>query len=350
MTYFRKNIDEMAGYKPGEQPRMPRLVKLNTNENPYPVSPKARLALAEFAGDLRLYPDPVAKGCCMAAADFLNVSADWVIAGNGSDDILTMVMRAFVGEGDKVAFPEPSYSLYPVLADIQGGAQVPVPLTADFQLPENALELLEGAKLFLIPNPNAPTGNLFNREKLREICAGFDGIVLIDEAYADFAEAHCVALAEEFDNVIISRTLSKSFSLAGARFGFAVARPELIAGLMKVKDSYNVNGLTQVVAEAALRDVEYMEECRDRVIASRQRLTTAFRDLGMHVLESQTNFLFVNPIKCSAEHYFQTLRSQGIITRYFPAPATADYVRITIGTDEQMKELLEATVDILNAI
>lgn len=350
MSFFRENIASMKGYTPGEQPKVARLVKLNTNENPYPVSPKALKTLAEFGGDLRRYPDPLASGVRRAAAAFLGLEEENIIAGNGSDDILTIVMRAFVGEGDKVAFPEPSYSLYPVLANIQGGAQVPVPLTEGFQLPDNCLEILKGCKVFFVPNPNAPTGNLFCKNKLREICAGFDGVVLIDEAYADFARENCVDLIAEFDNVIISRTLSKSFSLAGCRLGFAASNPKLIEGLMKVKDSYNVNGLTQAVGEAALLDLDYMFKCRDRVIATREKTADELRKLGMEVLDSESNFLFVDPKSIAALDYFQALRDQNIVTRYFPAETTKRYIRITVGTDEEMNEFIEVTKNILNSL
>ena len=348
MTYFRSNIEAMKGYTPGEQPKVKRLVKLNTNENPFPVSPKAMKALQEFAGDLRRYPDPVASGVRKAAAAFVGLQEENIIAGNGSDDILTIVMRAFVGEGDKVAFPEPSYSLYPVLADIQGGSQVSIPLTEEFQLPENTVELLKGCKVFFVPNPNAPTGNLFDKAMLRKICAEFDGIVLVDEAYADFAAENCIDLIGEFDNVIVSRTLSKSFSLAGARLGFAASTTELIDGMMKVKDSYNINMLTQVVGEASLLDLDYMYECRDKIIATRAKTTEALKALGMNVLDSQSNFLFVEPIVIGAKEYFDKLREHNIITRYFPAETTKKYVRITIGTDEEMNEFVEVTKSIIS--
>ncbi len=347
MSYFRSNIDAMKGYAPGEQPKATRLVKLNTNENPYPFSPAARKALNEFSGDLRRYPDPVATGVRRAAAAFLGLKEENIIAGNGSDDILTIVMRAFIGEGEKVAFPEPSYSLYPVLAEIQGGCQVPIPLTEDFQLPENTLDLLQGCRVLFVPNPNAPTGNLFDKSMLREICAEFNGIVLIDEAYADFASENCVDLIAEFDNVIISRTLSKSFSLAGARLGFAAAQPQLIDGLMKVKDSYNVNALTQLVGEAALLDLDYMYECRDRVVATRSKTIKELIAMGMEVLPSESNFLFVDPKVIPAADYFQALRDRNIITRYFPAPTTARFVRISIGTEEEMAEFVEVTKEII---
>ncbi len=341
MTYFRKNIEEMSGYTPGEQAPIERLIKLNTNENPYPMSPKALAALHNFDADLRRYPDPVANGVRDAAAKFVGLKRENIIAGNGSDDILTIVMRSFVGENDKVAYPEPSYSLYPVLANLQGGEKVSLPLTEDFQLPDNCLEVLEGCKLFLIPNPNAPTGNKFCKDKIRHICENFKGIVLIDEAYADFSSENCIDFIEQFDNVIVSRTLSKSFSLASARLGFAAAQPQLIEGMMKVKDSYNVNGLTQLVGEAALLDLDYMHECRDKVLITRERVKKELEDLGMEVLPSETNFLFIEPKVISASELFECLKKKNIFVRYFSAPITAKYIRISIGTDEEMDIMMD---------
>ncbi len=344
MNTVRQAIAAIAGYVPGEQPRDRTYIKLNTNENPYPPSPAVAAALADFEpGCLRLYPDPVADDLRRTAAGLAGLPGpEWVLVGNGSDDLLTIGVRTLVDQGGRLACFEPSYSLYPVLAGIQGADCLAVPLAADFGLPDDAGEQARGASLLFVARPNAPTGNSFPRAAVRRLCADFSGIVWIDEAYADFADDHCLGLVEECANVVVSRTFSKSYSLAGLRLGLAYANPALVAEMMKVKDSYNVNGLTQRLGLAALRDQAYMLANVERLRATRQSTAVALAGLGFAVLPSQANFLFCRP-PMGGESYFRALRDGGILVRHFPGPRTGDHVRITIGSEDEMAALLAFT-------
>jgi len=342
MTYFREHIMQMAGYTPGEQPFRPDgWIKLNTNENPYPPSPKVKEALLCLSADeLRFYPNPTASSLLEVIAGYLGLKKENVIAGNGSDDILTIAIRAFVGEGETLACPDPTYSLYPELSDIQGAVCRKIPLNSDFSLPCNFAEQAQGAKLILIPRPNAPVGTLFPLEAMHKICAEFDGVVLIDEAYADFAEDNCISFVEKYDNVIVSRTLSKSYSLANIRFGFALAPEKLISGMMKVKDSYNVNGITQKIALAALEDRLYFEKTVGKIKTTRERIKNELTKMNFQVCESGANFLFAAPPAKNASELYSALKENGILVRYFPGERTGDFLRITIGTDDEMNKLL----------
>ena len=342
-SYFRPEIDAMSGYVPGEQPKMENLCKLNTNENAFPPSPAVKEALASFDyGKLRRYPDPTADALRDRIAEEFGVARKNVIACNGSDDLLTMVFRSFTSPELAVACLHPTYSLYPELAKMQGAQVIPVALDAehDFALPENLLEQAQGANLLILTRPNAPTGKSFPLAAMREICRKFDGVVLFDEAYADFADDNCLELAKEFDNVIVSRTFSKSYALAGLRLGFAIGHEKLIEGLFKVKDSYNLDMLTQEIARAAFADQRYMKENAARIRATRGELAESLRALGFSVVPSQTNFLFAAPPDGDGQRCFLKLREAAVIVRYFSGPVTGRYVRITIGTPEEMARLL----------
>ncbi len=346
VSYFRPEIDNMTGYTPGEQPKVP-VIKLNTNENPYPPSPEVKKTLASFAYDrLRLYPDPLALEVRAEIAAMTGFSVDNIIAGNGSDDILTIVTRCFCDVRRPMVCFEPTYSLYPTLAGLQGAPCIRIQLTEDFEIPEDALSQARSANLFMIARPNAPTGNLFPKEKIEEICASFNGVVLIDEAYADFARNNCLDFVRKYPNVIVSRTFSKSRSLAGLRFGFAIAHEKIIEGMMKMKDSYNVPMLTQKLALASLWDRAYFENGVAKVKMTREALTLSLRELGFKVIPSETNFVFAAP-PTDAKNYFLDLKRRNILVRYFPAARTCAYVRITIGTPEEMTELLKVTRELL---
>lgn len=349
MNFVRTNIQAMGGYVPGEQPRDRQYTKLNTNENPYPPSPAVLEALHDFAFDrLRLYPDPVCTRLREKAAQLSGLdSPDWILCGNGSDDLLTMAVRTFVDQGAAMACFSPSYSLYPVLAEIQGADCIEIPLRTDFSIPDDYAELSRDASLFFVARPNAPTGNAFAVDKMRELCRTFNGVVWIDEAYADFADDNCLELVKEFENVVVSRTLSKSYSLAGIRLGLAYSRPETVAQMMKAKDSYNVSMLTQVAGLAALTDQAYMQSITKRVRKTRSRTAAELLAMGFEVLPSQSNFLFCRP-PIQAREYFGALREEGILVRYFSGERTRDYVRITIGTDAEMDQLLSTTAKILS--
>ncbi len=342
-TFFRENIEAMKGYTPGEQPqRIGGWIKLNTNENPYPPSPAVCEALQNIDfKQLRLYPDPVCCELRKTIADLYGYSDKNIMLGNGSDDILTIAVRSFVPEGGYIASPNPSYSLYPVLAGIQGAECINIPLESDFSMPANFAELAKKASLIIIPRPNAPTGTAFELEKMRNICREFRGIVMIDEAYADFADDNCVKFVKEFSNVIISRTLSKSYSLAGIRLGYVIASEEIIYGMMKVKDSYNVNMLTQKIALAALHDQKYLKQSVAQIREVRKYLTDALKIRNFTVIDSQGNFIFTAPPDKDGETLYQQLKEQGILVRYFPGKATSQYIRITIGTKSEIDQLLE---------
>jgi histidinol-phosphate aminotransferase len=348
--FFRSAIAAMDGYVPGEQPKDKQYVKLNTNENPYPPSPKVAAALKKISpADFRRYADPVSDALRETAAEVFGVTRAWILAGNGSDDILTIAVRSFVDQGGSIATLDPAYSLYPVLADIQGAKTVRVPLTGDYALPEDLLSKVNGADILFITRPNAPTGHLYPLYVIEEICEKFDGIVFIDEAYADFSEDNCLHLVRRFDNVIVSRSMSKSYALAGLRLGFAVATPTLIEGMMKVKDSYNINAVSQYLGAAALRDQDYLKKTVGRIIATRRRVFNALADLGFEVVPSDANFLFANPPACiTAKNLFERLREAGILVRYFAhAPNTREHVRVTIGTDDEMDKFLTATARVI---
>ena len=345
---IRNSIAEMSGYVPGEQPRDKRYIKLNTNENPYPPSPKVEAVLRGFdASRLRLYPDPVCTELRQVAGQLFGFGPEWVLCGNGSDDLLTIAVRTAVDQGGFLACPDPSYSLYPVLASIQGASCVTVPLDEQFGLSEDLLERTEGAALLFIARPNAPTGNAFPMADVERVCEAFPGIVWIDEAYVDFADDHCVDLVRRFDNVVVSRTLSKSYSLAAIRLGWAYANPDLISEMMKVKDSYNVNMLTQALATAALRDTEYMRVQAGRIRATRAWVSAELASLGFDVLPSSANFVFAAP-PCPAADLFRALQDRGVLVRYFDQARVNRYLRVTVGTDEEMAVFVAAVKDVLH--
>ncbi len=347
MSLVRPAIARIEGYTPGEQPRDRTYVKLNTNENPYPPSPRVAEALRSFdPARLRLYPDPLSLELRRVAGAPFGLDADWVLCGNGSDDLLTIAVRTFVDQGGRLAYVEPSYSLYPVLADLQGAVRVAIPLGEEFELPADTASRAAGASLLLLCRPNAPSGNAFDRDTMHRVCQESAGVVWIDEAYADFAEDHCVEFVRRYPNVVVSRTVSKSYSLAGLRLGFAFAQPELIREMLKVKDSYNVDRLTQALGKAALEDRAYMLANVARIRATRDRVADALRRLGCAVPPSQANFILVRP-PAPAAGVFQELRRRGFLVRYFDLDRVRDAVRVTIGTESEMEGFLGAMAEIL---
>ena len=348
-SYFRPEIDAMAGYVPGEQPKMADLVKLNTNENPFAPSPEVEKVLKNFdCSRLRRYPDPMADRFRDAVASFWDVQRSNVIAGNGSDDLLTMIFRAFTSPELPVAVLDPSYSLYPELAAMQNAPVIKIKLAEKtFALPGDLLEQAKEANLLMIVRPNAPTGTLFPKETVKEICEKFDGIVVIDEAYADFASDNCIDFAKTMDNVIVIRTFSKSYAMAGIRLGYGIACETIISGLMKLKDSYNIDMLAQALGEASFCDHAYFTEKRGEVIKMRTALAEDLKKRGFYVPESESNFLFVSPPDGDGRTLFEELRKRAVIVRYFSAPATAAYLRITIGNPEENARLIAAIDEIL---
>ena len=343
MSYFRPAIDAMTGYVPGEQPKSGiKVIKLNTNENPYPPSPKAIAALQNIDSDsLRRYPDPFAHEFCQAVSEVLNVPSDWVIVGNGSDDILNILIRACAEGCDrKVVYPMPTYVLYRTLSAMQPAEIVEVPYGEDFQLPIDELVAAHGAVTF-IASPNSPSGHSVALDDLRKLAQQVSGILAIDEAYVDFAEYSALSLVQEFDNVIVLRTLSKGYSLAGLRLGFGIANPQLLSGLFKVKDSYNIDAVAIAMGTAAMYDQEYKKNCAEKVKRSRTKLTLDLKNLDFKVLESHGNFILATPPKSNAEEIYLKLKEAGILVRYFNQVGLADKLRITVGTDEQNEALID---------
>ncbi len=343
MKYGRSILAGVEGYVPGEQPQGQRLVKLNTNENPYPPSPRVTEVFEKFDPEwLRKYPDPVSREFReLCAARYGCESPDWVIIGNGMDELLALALRTFVDPGDTVLATYPTYSLYEVLCNLHGCGLKYVDLDEDFQLTEEFYNT--PARLCLLTRPNAPTGVAVPLEAVERLCTEFDGIVVIDEAYVDFADDSCIDFPARFDNVIVMRTFSKSFSLAGMRIGTAVANPALIAEFLKTKDSYNMNAISQLVGLMAMDDYAHMEISAGRVCVTRERVRNALIALGFDVPDSQSNFLlaFWNGTP-TAKELFLKLREGGILVRYFEHRRLDTALRITIGTDEECDELLTA--------
>jgi histidinol-phosphate aminotransferase len=333
----------MAPYTPGEQPGPgERVIKLNTNENPYPPSPQVMDAIRALEPErLRRYPNPTASDFRAVAARVHGVTPEMIIAGNGSDEILAMAVRTYLGPGDILAYPHPTYSLYPVLAEIGDVKVAEVPWAPDWRLPADAL-IASGARAIFFANPNAPSGTLVSREEVRALAARFDGLLFVDEAYVDFADEHCLDLVSSCPNVLVSRTFSKGYSLAGLRFGYAVAAPAIIEAMNKVKDSYNCDALSVTAATAALEDQAYARDTWSRVRAERERVTAELTGRGWTVIPSQANFILATDPRGDGEAIYRALKARGILVRHFARPGLADKVRITIGTTEENDALLAA--------
>ena len=358
---IRPLVHALHAYVPGEQPKIRGLIKLNTNENPYPPSPKV-LAAVKNAADarLRLYPNPTAEKLRAKLAKLHGCRPENIIIGNGSDEVLALATRAFVepegfqwnsslnsGAEFKVQYFTPSYSLYPVLANIHGAIKTPVPLNPDFSMP-TVIELERGeqwdfnAALTFITTPNAPSGRGYKTADLEKLCRAQKGVVVLDEAYVDFANEIAAKLALKFPHVLVARTFSKAYSLCFQRVGYFVGHPELIAALHKIRDSYNVNGLGQIAAEATLDDLKFYRANFRKIIATREWLSRELTKLGFRVLPSRTNFILAKPPLFPAQAWLQKLRDQKILVRWFSAPEVKDYLRITIGTPAEAAALLKA--------
>ena len=334
-------------YVPGEQPPPEtKLIKLNTNENPHPPSPLVLEAIKAEAKNLRLYPDAKSSNLREALAELHGLSPDQVLAGNGSDDVLNLCARSFADADKPIGMTVPSYSLYPTLASLQGSPLVEVPFDESFSLDPERISSC-GANLFYLTSPNAPTGLGFSNQVLSEILKSFEGILVVDEAYADFAEENAASLLSEFPRLLVVRTLSKSYGLAGLRVGFALGSPEVIGILDKVREVYNVDRLAQAAAIAAIKDQDYFQEVIGRVLATRTQLTEVFAGLKWKVYESSANFVFTEPRLPAgesgpeiAEDLFEYLYARNILVRRFPNhPLTSSFLRISIGDDDQMTTL-----------
>ncbi len=343
MVKVRKNVDEMHGYVPGEQPRGEGWIKLNTNEN-VECSPAALAALRSIdADDLRLYPDAQANELRAQLARRHSVELDQVMIGNGSDDILTLLFRAICDPGDTVVFTMPSYSLYPVLSQIQGAKSIEIRLGPDFELPVRRLSSIRAAIVF-ITNPNNPAGTWYPPDQIADICESGQNLVVVDEAYADYSGADCVELVSRYANICIVRSLSKAYGLAGVRIGYSLSSGELSAALRKVKDSYNVGRPSQIAALAALTDEDWAQESWRRTAERRDWLADRLTlDLRLKVHPSRANFILVDLGDYSAADAMTFLRERKILVRHFADdPLVDNCLRITVGTQAELEVLVEA--------
>jgi histidinol-phosphate aminotransferase len=346
---IRPLVRNLHPYVPGEQPKIKGLIKLNTNENPYPPSPKVLRAIRNSVDQrLRLYPNPAAETLREKLARFHRCAPENIIVGNGSDELLALAVRCFVEPGQgTVQYFTPSYSLYPVLAQTHGAATNPVPLAKDFSLPKHQERWNSEAALTFVTTPNAPSGRGYSTRDLEALCNRQRGVTVLDEAYVDFGAEHALELGLKYPHVLITRTFSKAYSLCFLRVGYMVGNPDLISALHKMRDSYNVNGLAQVAAAATLDDLRYYRRNFRRVIATRKRLSTALEKLGFDVLPSHTNFILVRPPGSPASEWLGQLRARKILVRWFGHRETQHHLRISIGTDSETDALLRAVNDIL---
>jgi len=331
----------MAGYAPGEQPQGGDFIKLNTNENPYPPSPVVAEAVAATVGGLRKYPDPMAGPFCRRAAELLGVAPDWIMCGNGSDDILTIVTRALVGQGECLRLPRPSYVLYKTLAELQGAFGEEVAFNADWSLPEAFAASRQDLRLAVLPNPNSPSGTVIPPQAVLELAERLPCPLLVDEAYADFAETNCMHLVAKCEKVMVSRTLSKSYALAGLRFGYIVAQPQMIEQLVKVKDSYNCDSLSIAAATAAIGDQAWLASNRAKILATRARFVAEMRKLGFVVVDSQANFTWNTHPRLPARPLYEELKRNRILVRYMNYAGWGDGLRISIGNDAEIDACLD---------
>ena len=362
---IRRLVRGLHPYVPGEQPRIKGLIKLNTNENPYPPAPKVLSAIKAAVDErLRLYPNPTAQALRQKLARLHRCQPDQIIVGNGSDELLAMAVRAFVEPARGLAkarlhqatvqFFEPSYSLYPVLGDIHGATANAVALNSDFSLPTVAELRRSGqwdfrAALTFVTTPNAPSGRGYRTAQLDALCRVHKGLVVLDEAYVDFADENALSLSLKYSHVLVARTFSKAYSLCFQRVGYLVGHPELIAALDKIRDSYNVNGLGQIAALATLDDLPCYRANFRRIIATREKLSQKLNTLGFQVLPSQTNFILARPPGFSAQTWLQKLRDRKILVRWFSHPSVCGCLRITIGTPAEAEALVSAARAILRA-
>ena len=346
-SYVRKVVP----YTPGEQPQVSDVVKLNTNENPYPPSPSVRAILEDFEyGRMRLYPDPDSSVLVDAIAKRYNIKSSQVFAGVGSDDVLAIAFMTFFGSEKPVIFPNITYSFYDVWADVYRIPYKQIPLNSDFTINRGDYITENGG--IVIANPNAPTGVMETIENIEYIVKNNpDSVVIIDEAYVDFGGESCLPLVEKYENLLVVQTYSKSRSMAGMRIGFAIGSEKLIKYMNDVKfsiNSYTMNPITQLCGAASMADEEYFRETVDRIIATRERSKARLADLGFVFPDSKTNFIFASPQKVSAKVIFEELKKRNIFVRYWNKPIICDYLRISIGTDEEMDRLFNALEEIIN--
>ncbi len=346
-----KRLQAHYSYSPGEQPEnWDSVLKLNTNENPYPPSPLVKEAVTKEINLLNLYPNPSSISLREKISQLLGLDTNQVIIGNGSDDLLNLCVRSFADENLRVGMLDPSYSLYQVLVNLQGSKLITIPfIDEEFTFDPSQVSTC-GANLFFLTSPHAPSGRSFPLEVLRKTAESFPGLLVIDEAYADFAAETALPLVNEYKNVLITRTLSKSYSLAGLRLGFAMGHPSVINQLDQVREVYNVDRLAQVAALAALEDQTYFSSCLEKILEQRQWLTNQFIRMGWRTIPSSTNFIFTQPRDVNGQSgkkialsLFNFLNQQKILIRFFSDhPLTNSYLRISVGKPEEMSILVDS--------
>jgi histidinol-phosphate aminotransferase len=346
MITLRKNIAEMAGYVPGYQPEdIASYIKLNTNENAYPPSPRVFEAIANEAGEaLRRYPDASSRLAREEAAKLSGFDPSWIIMANGSDEVLNNLIRAFAGEGDEIAYVHPSYSYYGTLAEVQGAKVRTFGLSEAFEpagIPEGY-----DCKLFFLTNPNAPLGFTYTQSYIAELAGRISGVLVLDETYADFGVENSLELVRSLDNVVVTRSLSKSYALAGMRLGLAIGRPEVIAALNKIRDHYNLDRLAQAAAVAALSDQRYFLDCIAKIKATRDWFTAELGKIGYDVIPSSGNYVFATPPDRDGARIYQGLYDRKILVRHFSDPVLCHGLRITIGTQQEMERTVQALREI----
>lgn len=348
MNYVRPDIAAMAGYVPGEQPQIGKFIKLNTNENPYPPSQKVIRAIQDAAEtSLVRYPDPLGTPFCMRAAQLWNVQPDWILCGNGSDDILTILTRAMVAEGQLLRLPYPSYVLYKTLAQIQGARSEEVKFLPDWSLDDKFSVADPNLAIAYLPNPNSPSGTVLSPDEVLAVADRLNCPLLVDEAYADFADQNCVHLVAQNEKIMVSRSLSKAYGLAGLRFGYLIAQPQMIEQLRKVKDSYNCDALSIAAATAAIDDQDWLRTNVAAVRKTRERMQLALTQLGFSAQPSQANFIWCTHPERSLKTLYEEMKAKRILIRYMHYPEWGEGIRITVGTEDQIDACLSVLESLL---
>jgi len=349
--FWSKVVHDLTPYTPGEQPKLANLIKLNTNECPYPPSEKVLDAIRSAVnGELRLYPDPDSTALRQAIADFYSIGRDHVFAGNGSDEILAFAFQALLNHDGPLVYPDITYSFYPVYCQLNGICAEHIALEDDFSLDLDKVPEHAGAVIF--PNPNAPTGQTVSLEAIAKLCRRLpDRVIVVDEAYVDFGAETAVTLVKDYPNLLVVQTFSKSRALAGLRVGFAIGQPELLAGLERIKNSFNsypVDRLASIGAIAAMNDHAGFEHDRQRIMTSRSQVSEQLTALGFDVVPSQANFVFARHPQRDAGELALALRERAIILRHFRLPRIDQHLRITIGTEAECAALIAALKEILS--
>jgi histidinol-phosphate aminotransferase len=347
LRWLRPNVDALQAYVPGEQPQEPGWVKLNTNENPHVLPQIVSAVAAAATSAIRTYPDPICSELRRAIGERYGLPPEWVLCANGSDELLTLAVRAAAGEGDRIAYPDPSYTLYETLAQIQNAFPIPVPLGPEWELPVSDLAAA-GASLTFVANPNAPTGTPYALPELEALAEAVPGLLVIDEAYVDFGGQTALPLLQRHERLVILRTMSKAFGLAGVRLGYAFGAPDTISALRKVQDSYPVDRLAQVAGIAAMAHYHTALASCAQIAARRDRYAALIRErFGWHVWPSATNFLLVRTAPLPAPEVHEALRRRRVLVRYFARPRLEGCLRISVGTEEEMEALVGALGEVV---